>query len=88
MTIKTAMIRIPKRFYDDHCERDLEAPAVLKEGKAHYWIDALSPHLEELLSDAEYYADSIAHMDNWLIGICRSADATARAIRAATGKRA
>lgn len=22
MTIKTAMIRIPKRFYDDHCERD------------------------------------------------------------------
>lgn len=82
-TIKTATIRIPRRFYDDHVERDLEAPGVLKATKTHYWIDALSPHLDELLSDADYYADSVGDMDSYLFGLCMSARATARAIRAA-----
>lgn len=84
MTIKTATIRIPRRFYDDHVDRDLEAPEVLKATKSHYWIDALSPHLDELLSDADYYADSVGDMERHLFGLCKSAAATAAAIRAAT----
>lgn len=79
MSIKTNMIRIPKRFYVDHIERDLEAPAVLKETKSHYWIDGLSPYLDELLSDAEHYAESAPYMEREYLGLCRSA-ATARAI--------
>jgi len=82
-TEEHTMIRIPRRFYDDHVERDLEAPAVLKATKAHYWIDAQSPHIDELLSDADYYADSAGDMDSHLFGLCASARATARAIRAA-----
>jgi hypothetical protein len=83
MTIKTASIRIPKRFYDDHVERDLDAPGILNETKGHYYIDALSPYLDELLSDAEYYAAMANYMDDHVFGICVSARATARAIRAA-----
>ena len=49
------MIRIPKRFYDDHAERDLESPAILKETARHYWI-AADQHLAELLSDADFYS--------------------------------
>ncbi len=84
MTIKTDTIRIPRRFYDDHCERDLPAPSIIKTTKAHYWIDAHSESLAELLSDAEYYEDSAQHMEREMIGIIRSAAATASAIRAAS----
>ena len=34
------MIRIPKRYYDDHVEcADEESPAVLRETKSHYYVD-------------------------------------------------
>lgn len=50
------MIRIPKRFYDDHCERDLDAPEILKETKAHYYIsDEPCAALDELVDDAKFY---------------------------------
>lgn len=74
------MIKIPTRFYDDHCERDLPAPAILKETKSNYWIDADSEHLAELLSDADAYS----YTTDWprhLFGVCCSAAATADAIR-------
>ena len=71
------MIRIPKRFYDDHAERDLESPAILKETARHYWI-AADQHLAELLSDADFYSDR-EHFPGYL-GLVTSAIATARAI--------
>ena len=73
-------IKIPKRFYDDHCERDLPAPRIVKETKSNYWIEAGSEHLAELLSDADAYS----YVSNWprhLFGLCCSAAATADAIR-------
>jgi hypothetical protein len=73
-------IKIPKRFYDDHCERDLPAPDVVRETNRHYWIDAESEHLAELLSDADSYSITI----DWpkhLFGLVISAAATADAIR-------
>tara|TARA_B100000282_G_C31631933_1_gene444291 strand:- start:109 stop:429 length:321 start_codon:yes stop_codon:yes gene_type:complete len=76
------MIRIPKRFYDDHCERDLEAPGIVKETKAHYWV-AEDEHLEELLSDAKFYEDPTLFACDFgdpLWAICLSAQATVKAI--------
>lgn len=77
------LIRIPKRFYDDHTDRDLEAPPIVKETKAHYFIDANSEHLDELLSDASYYADPACYdfeFGTYLAAIILSARATEKAI--------
>jgi len=50
-------IRIPKVFYDDHYERGLPAPPVVRETKRHYFIETVgTPALRELMSDAELYA--------------------------------
>ena len=73
------MMRIPKRFYDDHCERDLEAPEILKETKAHYWV-AVDDNVLELLADVHFYSDR-SHFDQpHLFGLVTSAIATAKAI--------
>lgn len=85
-------IKITKCFYQDHVERDLPAPAIVRETKRHYFIDAKSEHLSELLSDAEYYADpfnySHAEFGSWLAALVRSARATERAIENYLGERA
>ena len=80
--MKTAeLIRIPQRFYDDHVDRDLEAPGIVRETKRHYFIDATSEHLEELLSDAEYYARCFDfEVGTHLAALILSARATERAI--------
>ena len=50
--------KITKRFYQDHCERDLPAPDVVKETKNHFFIDATENEaMAELRSDAWFYAD-------------------------------
>jgi len=81
--MKTALIKIPRRFYDDHCERDLAAPGVCKTTRTHYWIDALSRDLSELLDDAEHYASPAIDTRDFpeLLGLKSSARATAKAIR-------
>ena len=73
-------IRIGKRLYDDHCERDLIAPTIIRETKAHYFIDgADNEALRELWSDAEYYKDN-QWFEPEYFGLCRSASATFNAI--------
>jgi len=76
------LIKIPQRFYDDHKERDLESPEIVKETKTHYWIKADDPDIAELKSDAEYYYTmwNMGAFDNWLFGICMSAKATLNAL--------
>jgi len=85
-------IKITKCFYQDHVERDLPAPAIVRETKRHYFIDANSEHLDELLADAEFYADpfnySHAEFGSWLAALVRSARATERAIENYLGARA
>tara|TARA_B100000575_G_scaffold51979_2_gene38718 strand:+ start:4731 stop:4997 length:267 start_codon:yes stop_codon:yes gene_type:complete len=77
-------IKIPKRFYQDHVERDLDAPPIIKETQSYIWIDATSVHLSNLLSDADFYADpsSYDHADfgSSLSALVKSAKATKRAI--------
>ncbi len=83
MTTKKT-IRIPKVFYDDHVERELPAPEIVRELKTHYFIDANSEHLAELLEDAAFYADPFhyahAEFGSSLAGIVRSARATKKAL--------
>lgn len=50
-------IRVPRRFFDDHEARSLPTPEVVHYNKTHYWIKRDDPAIEELRSDAAYYAD-------------------------------
>lgn len=79
----TDLIKIPQRFYDDHKERDLESPAIIKETKTHYWIKADDPDIPELISDADYYYTmwEMGAWENYLFGICMSAKATLKALQ-------
>jgi hypothetical protein len=52
------IIQIPKRFYDDHVERDLPAPTIVHETGRYYLIRSDDPALPELLNDARYYANA------------------------------
>lgn len=49
------LIKIPKRFYDDHKERDLPSPAIVKRTKNNYWIDTVDGALPDLVADAKFY---------------------------------
>ena len=81
----TKLIKIPQRFYEDHLERDLECPAIVKETKTHYWISADDEHLKELHEDADFYAFPYvdARPGEYLWGIVTSARATVKAIEKA-----
>ena len=77
-------IKIPKLFYGDHVDRDLPAPAIVRETKRHYFIDANSEHLNELLDDAGHYGDPSefsCEFGGHLWGVIRSANATEKAIK-------
>jgi hypothetical protein len=71
------LIRIPKRFLDDHAERELPAPIIVRETSSHYFIDPADDAIEELVNDARHYGDSI---DNAPRGLIASARATLRAL--------
>lgn len=74
------LVRIPRRFYDDHQARDLSTPEIVRESARHYWIDLDDSAASELLSDARYYASEAMYMDPPRPGLAASARATVRAI--------
>lgn len=53
-----ARIRIPKRFLDDHEERELPTPDY-RSWRGGYVIDTDDPHFAELMDDAKYYCDDV-----------------------------
>ena len=81
------LARIPQAFFDDHCERDLPAPVIVKRTKSHYYISLSDGNLEELLDDADYYSskETLRAMGSDPIykGLCYSARATIAAVSAA-----
>jgi len=81
------LIKLPKRFFQDHKERDLDTPTVVKENSRNVWVNANDPHLAELRADADYYSDmwDIGGFDQWVFGLARSAKATLKAIDNGTG---
>ena len=68
----TPHVRIPRRFMDDHIERALPTPDIVKTTKRHYWIRRDDPEIGELISDAGYYADPYGPGSN---GLCTAAKA-------------
>jgi|TARA_B100000902_G_C27089623_1_gene803153 hypothetical protein len=81
------LIKLPKRFFQDHKERDLDTPTIVKENNRNVWVNANDPHLAELKSDADYYSLmwDMGSFDKWVFGIARSAKATVKAIDNGTG---
>lgn len=76
------IVRIPKVFYDDHELRELPAPKIVRATKRHYYIDSADQYAPELHSDADVYMDPAGFDPEWR-GVCASAAATVRALRAA-----
>jgi|TARA_R100000149_G_C5859141_1_gene125548 hypothetical protein len=72
------LFKVPKLFYDDHVARELPAPTVIRENKTHYWISLGGAHIDEFISDAEYYS-FYEGMGREYHGIVASARATLRA---------
>lgn len=72
-------MKLPKYFFDDHSERDLETPEILRVTPTHYIVDPADPALDELLDDAEYYATAIFERE--YMGLVSSARATVKAIK-------
>ena len=54
--MKAKQIRIPRVFADDHAERELPTPELVKAGPRHYLVSQDDPALAELLDDARFYA--------------------------------
>lgn len=75
--------RVPKRFIDDHWERDLaqEGDWVVHETKQHYYVRMSDSSASDLESDADYYADSTPGWSEGLEGIRSSARWTLKAMR-------
>lgn len=79
------LIKLPKRFFDDHAERGLPTPEVIREYAHSYAVSINDPELSELLSDAEDYADAVDQAER---GLITSARATRRAIKMANETKA
>ena len=75
------LIRLPRRFYQDHFERALDTPDAVKATAAHVWVKAGDPANAELLDDALFYADP-AGPDACPRGLIASAAATVAAFSA------
>jgi hypothetical protein len=76
------IIKIPAYFYIDHVSRS-DAPeeldnAIIKNSGRYFLVELDSAQLNNLLSDAEYYADGVDYPE--LRGLQRSAVATVKAI--------
>ena len=74
------MIKIPKTFFNDHAERDLPTPAIIRDSGNIYYISSEDPDLPELIDDAKHYADEHGPNDAPR-GLKASAKALLRAIR-------
>ena len=75
-------VKLPRRFFIDHMERDLPTPTILRETKSHIFSALDDPHLPELMRDADYYRYA-RYFDREYFGLCASARATFNALRAA-----
>lgn len=77
-------ISLPSRFLDDHAERELPTPRVLKRTTRLVQVSMEDPALPELLADALHYADPDGPTagDRSYAGLRRSAKVTADTLRA------
>ena len=78
-----ASINLPSLFFRDHLDRDLPSPMIVYDLGRMVVVFSNDPHLPELLSDANYYADQYGP-DDCSSSLRRSAKATVRAINKLT----
>lgn len=74
-----ALIKLPKVFFVDHRERDLDTPVVVKETARYYFVSKSDQALSELLDDARHYASQNGP-DVIFAGLKSSAKATVKAL--------
>lgn len=75
------IIRIPKRFFDDHMERGLPTPSH-RDWRGGYAVRVDDPDLGELVDDARHYAHDGCDCGP---ALKRAAEALLNAIAKATG---
>jgi hypothetical protein len=74
-------VKLPPKFYHDHVQRDLPGGTVVKENSRHVWVELNRDDAEELLSDAEHYANPVNGYTSDYPGLAASARATAKKLR-------
>ena len=77
------MIKIPKRFYEDHVECDCLGPKLIKSTKQYHFIDSSNKYLlSELISRANYYVEmgKLGGLVDGYQGLVKSAQYTLKAI--------
>ena len=75
MTELVVTVKIPKKFYVDHIERDCEPGTIIKETKKHYTMELIETAYYDLKSDSDYYSDcgeSMGFDMQWLISSARA----------------
>jgi hypothetical protein len=84
--MKTYKLRIPKRFYQDHCDRGLlldgyDCDGIIATTKTHFTVLLTERDAHELLDDAWFYSDSSWIQDDPAhLGLVMSARATHKAV--------
>lgn len=73
---------IPRRFYEDHVERDLPAGRVISQDRSRVLVVCDDEALDDLESDARHYADHAVARDLGpdYAGLCTSARYAVQAI--------
>ena len=74
---KDRLLKLPRRFFDDHVERELPAPTVVKQNRRYVWIRAADPRLPELVNDADFHSTGLIPE---CVGISLAARALLRAL--------
>ncbi len=78
--MKPEPIRLPRMFFDDHVERDLPAPEVVRENSRSVWVIPEGDGWEDLIGDAWHYSDP---RDGWADDSTRFCYAAQRLLKAA-----
>lgn len=86
-TTSTVTVKLPPRFYDDHRSRDCGSTGrVVRAVKSYTVVELDSVAYDDLLSDAECYAEGYGYTaydgDPFMLAIVRSAVATLKRLRA------
>lgn len=78
------IIKIPRRFYDDHRYRECgQSGVIVRKTKTYYLVELDQEAWDDLYSDADYYGDDSVSEDLWeqYRGVVLSARATLKVMR-------
>lgn len=78
----TVVVDLPKRFYADHLQRDLSGGLIERETSKGYRVRLDREAYEDLVGDADYYAGFTGDDRRDNLGLCTSAAATLKRLRA------